>query len=114
MVGDAARIKQTLYHLVIAALKTTEGEVVAVIVTREGTGVIFAVRYAATHDSRTPALSIHLAQRIAARISEVEGTDIPVGSLDVTMYRDAVKTGGFEGRIEVKEIVELLEEALAA
>ena len=65
MVGDAARIKQTLYHLVIAALKTTEGDVVAVVVTREGTSVIFAIRYAAAHDNRTPALSIHLAQRIA-------------------------------------------------
>ncbi|HET8577634.1 MAG TPA: (Fe-S)-binding protein [Methylomirabilota bacterium] len=30
---------------------------------------------------------------------------------DVTMYRDAVKTGGFEGRIEVKEIAELIEAA---
>ncbi|MGE3474349.1 MAG: PAS-domain containing protein [Rhodospirillaceae bacterium] len=72
MVGDGARIKQTLYHLVIAALKTTHGDVVAVVVTREGAGVVFAIRYAAQHDGRTPALSIHLAQRI---------TDLHGGSL---------------------------------
>lgn len=29
-----------------------------------------------------------LAKRIAARISEIEGVAVPVGSLDVTMYRD--------------------------
>jgi Fe-S oxidoreductase len=32
---------------------------------------------------------------------------------DLTMYRDAVKTVGHEGRIEVKDIIELVEEALA-
>lgn len=65
MIGDAARIKQTLYHLVIAALKATHGDVVAVMVTREGTSLVFAVRYAAQHDGRAPALSMHLGQRIA-------------------------------------------------
>jgi Fe-S oxidoreductase/nitrate reductase gamma subunit len=30
---------------------------------------------------------------------------------DVTMYRDAVKTSGNEGRIQVKELIELVEEA---
>lgn len=29
-----------------------------------------------------------LARRIAANISRIEGVDVPVGSLDVTMYRD--------------------------
>ena len=33
---------------------------------------------------------------------------------DVTMYRDAVKTGGHEGKIEVKDIIGLVEEALTA
>ncbi len=33
---------------------------------------------------------------------------------DVTMYQDAVKTGGFEGQIVVKDIVELVHEALEA
>lgn len=76
MVGDAARIKQTLYHLVIAALKTTHGDVVAVVVTREGTMVLFSVRYAAQHDGRAPALSIHLAQRIA----ELHGGSLRTGA----------------------------------
>jgi len=29
------------------------------------------------------------------------------------MYRDAVKTSGHEGRIEVKELIELVEEAIS-
>ncbi|MFC5338326.1 bifunctional pyr operon transcriptional regulator/uracil phosphoribosyltransferase PyrR [Leucobacter denitrificans] len=35
-----------------------------------------------------PTRGTHLAQRIAANISRIEGVDVPVGSLDVTMYRD--------------------------
>lgn len=38
-----------------------------------------------------PTRGVHLARRIAAKISEVEGLDIPVGSLDVTMYRDDLR-----------------------
>jgi pyrimidine operon attenuation protein/uracil phosphoribosyltransferase len=38
-----------------------------------------------------PTRGVHLAQRIAAKISEVEGVDVPVGSLDVTMYRDDLR-----------------------
>ena len=38
-----------------------------------------------------PTRGVHLAQRIAAKISEVEGIDVPVGSLDVTMYRDDLR-----------------------
>ena len=30
---------------------------------------------------------------------------------DVSMYRDAVKSGGNEGRLQVKELIELVEEA---
>ena len=33
---------------------------------------------------------------------------------DVTMYTDAVKTSGFEGKIAVKDIIELVYEALEA
>ncbi len=33
---------------------------------------------------------------------------------DVTMYQDAVKTGGYEGQIVVKDIIELVHEALEA
>ncbi len=55
-----------------------------------------------------------LAQRIAQKISEVEGLDVPVGSLDVTMYRDDLRMrpartllpteiphGGIDGKVVV-------------
>src|SRR5689334_16615385 len=35
-----------------------------------------------------PTRGVTLARRLAARIDEVEGSAVPVGSLDVTMYRD--------------------------
>ena len=38
-----------------------------------------------------PTRGVHLAHRIAAKIAEVEGIDVPVGSLDVTMYRDDLR-----------------------
>ena len=38
-----------------------------------------------------PTRGVHLARRIAARIGDVEGTEVPVGSLDVTMYRDDLR-----------------------
>lgn len=33
-----------------------------------------------------------LAQRLADRIREIEGTDVPVGTLDISFYRDDVAT----------------------
>jgi Fe-S oxidoreductase len=65
-------------------------------------------------DTRTPGAPTAAEQRIAEAL-EIPGIRYFVVACpkDVTMYRDAVKTGGFEGRIEVREIVELLEEALA-
>jgi pyrimidine operon attenuation protein / uracil phosphoribosyltransferase len=38
-----------------------------------------------------PTRGVPLAHRIAHRIAEVEHTDVPVGSLDVTMYRDDLR-----------------------
>ncbi len=38
-----------------------------------------------------PTRGVPLAERIAARIAAVEGQDVPVGSLDVTMYRDDLR-----------------------
>ncbi|MBO9521237.1 MAG: bifunctional pyr operon transcriptional regulator/uracil phosphoribosyltransferase PyrR [Nocardioidaceae bacterium] len=38
-----------------------------------------------------PSRGVHLASRIAAKITEVEGAAVPVGSLDVTMYRDDLR-----------------------
>ena len=57
---------------------------------------------------------VPLAKRIAAKIEQVEGTAVPVGSLDVTMYRDDLRSqptrsphktqlpaSGLDGRIVV-------------
>ena len=38
-----------------------------------------------------PSRGVPLAHRLAARIAAVEGSDVPVGSLDVTMYRDDLR-----------------------
>jgi pyrimidine operon attenuation protein / uracil phosphoribosyltransferase len=40
-----------------------------------------------------PSRGVPLARRIAEKISAVEGVDVPVGSLDVTMYRDDLRRG---------------------
>jgi pyrimidine operon attenuation protein/uracil phosphoribosyltransferase len=40
-----------------------------------------------------PSRGVPLAERIAAKIAAVEGYDVPVGSLDVTMYRDDLRRG---------------------
>lgn len=37
---------------------------------------------------------VPLAQRIAARLSDIEGVTVPVGSLDITMYRDDLRLRG--------------------
>ena len=38
-----------------------------------------------------PSRGVPLAQRVADRIASVEGIEVPVGSLDVTMYRDDLR-----------------------
>jgi len=38
-----------------------------------------------------PTRGVPLARRLAARIAEVEGIEVPSGSLDVTMYRDDLR-----------------------
>jgi pyrimidine operon attenuation protein/uracil phosphoribosyltransferase len=61
-----------------------------------------------------PTRGIVLARRLADRIAAVEGHDVPVGSLDVTMYRDDLRfrparplahteipVGGVDGRVVV-------------
>jgi len=35
---------------------------------------------------------VHIARRLSARIREIEKVDVPVGSLDITMYRDDLDT----------------------
>jgi pyrimidine operon attenuation protein/uracil phosphoribosyltransferase len=61
-----------------------------------------------------PTRGTPLARRIAANINEIEGADVPVGTIDPTMYRDDLRrhptrplqptslpTGGIDGRIVV-------------
>ena len=61
-----------------------------------------------------PSRGVPLARRIAAKIDAVEGVRVPVGSLDVTMYRDDLRmrpartllptdipTGGIDGKTVV-------------
>ncbi len=38
-----------------------------------------------------PSRGVPLAHRIAQRIKDVEGVDVPVGAIDVTMYRDDLR-----------------------
>jgi pyrimidine operon attenuation protein/uracil phosphoribosyltransferase len=35
---------------------------------------------------------VHLAKRLAEKIKTIEGVEVPVGSLDITMYRDDLNT----------------------
>ena len=39
-----------------------------------------------------PTRGVHLAKRIADAISVIEGNEVPVGSLDITMHRDDLRT----------------------
>jgi pyrimidine operon attenuation protein / uracil phosphoribosyltransferase len=61
-----------------------------------------------------PSRGVPLAERIAERMASVEGVSVPVGSLDVTMYRDDLRLkpartlmptdippGGIDGKIVV-------------
>ena len=61
-----------------------------------------------------PTRGVPLAARLATAIQQVEGTEIPTGSLDITMYRDDLRTqptrglepmelppGGVEGKVVV-------------
>ena len=61
-----------------------------------------------------PTRGVHLAQRVADRIAKVEGVDVAVGTLDITMYRDDLRNhptrmpahttmppGGVDGKVVV-------------
>jgi pyrimidine operon attenuation protein / uracil phosphoribosyltransferase len=61
-----------------------------------------------------PTRGVHLARRVADRIAKVEGVQVPVGTLDVTMYRDDLRRqptrgphhtemppGGVDGKVVV-------------
>jgi pyrimidine operon attenuation protein/uracil phosphoribosyltransferase len=38
-----------------------------------------------------PTRGVQLARRLAVRLAEIEGTEVPVGSIDVTMHRDDLR-----------------------
>jgi pyrimidine operon attenuation protein/uracil phosphoribosyltransferase len=38
-----------------------------------------------------PTRGVHLARRLARRLAEIEGTQVPVGALDITMHRDDLR-----------------------
>ena len=61
-----------------------------------------------------PTRGVHLARRVAERIVKVEGAEVPVGTLDITMYRDDLRRhptrgpqptqmppGGIDGKVVV-------------
>jgi pyrimidine operon attenuation protein/uracil phosphoribosyltransferase len=44
-----------------------------------------------------PTRGVHLASRIGERIAKVEGAEVPVGTLDITMYRDDLRKNPTRG-----------------
>lgn len=61
-----------------------------------------------------PTRGVALAHRVAAAIAAIEGSDVPVGSLDITLYRDdlrlrparaleptSIPAGGIDGKVVV-------------
>jgi pyrimidine operon attenuation protein / uracil phosphoribosyltransferase len=44
-----------------------------------------------------PTRGVHLASRVAERIAKVEGAEVPVGTLDITMYRDDLRKNPTRG-----------------
>ncbi|GAB6904022.1 bifunctional pyr operon transcriptional regulator/uracil phosphoribosyltransferase PyrR [Kineosporia succinea] len=61
-----------------------------------------------------PTRGVTLAHRLAARLASIEGTDVPVGTLDVTLHRDDLRRQAFrtiagtelpEGGVDDKVVV---------
>jgi pyrimidine operon attenuation protein / uracil phosphoribosyltransferase len=46
----------------------------------------------------------HLARRLAASLREIEGTEVPVGVMDVTLYRDDLAHAGHWPQVQRTEI----------
>lgn len=47
---------------------------------------------------------VHLAKRVKDKIKEFEGVDLPMGILDITLYRDDLKTVGPQPKLSATEI----------
>jgi pyrimidine operon attenuation protein/uracil phosphoribosyltransferase len=57
-----------------------------------------------------PTRGVTLARRIGHRIREVEGVDVPVGSLDITLYRDDLRMRGIRPLAETELPVDGIDE----
>jgi pyrimidine operon attenuation protein / uracil phosphoribosyltransferase len=92
---DAEEIRRALTRIAHEILERTRG----------GAGIILL---------GIPTRGVPLARRLAARIGEFEGLEVPCGSLDVTMHRDDLRlhparalgrtdlpSGGIDGKIVV-------------
>jgi pyrimidine operon attenuation protein/uracil phosphoribosyltransferase len=49
-------------------------------------------------------LGVPLAQRIVALIKEIEGTTVPLGIVDITLYRDDLGRRGFNPEVRTTDI----------
>ena len=47
---------------------------------------------------------VHLARRVREKIQEFEGVELPLGTLDITLYRDDLKTIGPKPRVGSSEL----------
>lgn len=47
---------------------------------------------------------VHLARRLASRLKEIEGVEVPVGTLDITLYRDDIGEEGFQATVRKTDI----------
>ncbi|MFZ5433190.1 MAG: bifunctional pyr operon transcriptional regulator/uracil phosphoribosyltransferase PyrR [Calditrichota bacterium] len=47
---------------------------------------------------------VFLAQRLAAKVQEIEGSTLPVGVLDTTMYRDDYRTALKQPQVQITQI----------
>ncbi len=47
---------------------------------------------------------VHLARRLASRLKEIEGVEVPVGALDITLYRDDIGEEGFHATLRRTDI----------
>lgn len=72
LVLDAADVQRALTRIAHEILERTKGG---------GDVVLLGI----------PTRGVALAERLASRIRDVEGTDVPVGALDPTMYRDDLR-----------------------
>jgi len=55
---------------------------------------------------------VPLAQRIAGSIQDIEGVEVPLGSLDITMYRDDLRLRGARPLEVTDRIVVLIDDVL--